>query len=81
MRLTFKKRFFALTKRRQEVAMLATHGLSNPAIAEKLDLTEGTVKQHLHKIYKTLDLHSRIELLMAVAKLPRAKAEGAGGPN
>jgi two-component system nitrate/nitrite response regulator NarL len=73
MRLTFKKRFFALTKRRQEVAMLAAYGLSNRAIAEKLDLTEGTVKIHLHQIYKRLDLHSKIELVMAVAESPRVK--------
>jgi DNA-binding NarL/FixJ family response regulator len=70
---TFKKRFLALTARRQEVAMLAAHGLSNRKIAEKLDLTEGTVKTHLHQIYEKLYLHSKIELVMAVDKSPRLK--------
>jgi DNA-binding NarL/FixJ family response regulator len=70
---TFKKRFLALTARRQEVAMMAAHGLSNRTIAKKLDLAEGTVKIHLHRIYKILHLHSKIELAMAVGKLPRVK--------
>jgi hypothetical protein len=32
------------------------------------------VKIHLNKIYKMLELHSKIELVMAVGKLPRVKA-------
>ena len=70
---TFKKRLLALTARRQQVAMMAAHGLSNRTIAKKLDLAEGTVKIHLHQIYEKLHLHSKIELVMAVGKLPRVK--------
>jgi DNA-binding NarL/FixJ family response regulator len=71
---TFKKRFLALTARRQEVAMLAAHGLSNRKIAEKLDLAEGAVKIHLHRIYKILDLHSKIELVIDRPKSARLAA-------
>ena len=52
----------ALTRRRRQVAKLACRGLSNREIAEKLGLTEGTVKIHLHAIYEKLDVHSRTEL-------------------
>ena len=61
---TLKKRLFALTKRRQQIAMLAVHGLSNRAIAEKLSLSKHTVQDHLHKIYQKLNLHRRINLVI-----------------
>ena len=51
-----------LTERQREVATLASQGLSNKVIAQKLGLTEGTVKTHLNAIYVKLDLHSRIDL-------------------
>jgi two-component system nitrate/nitrite response regulator NarL len=57
----------ALTKRRRQVASLVCRGLSNRAIAEKLGLSEGTVKVHLHAIFEKLDLHSRTELTTALA--------------
>ena len=56
------KRLTALTDRRRQVAKLACRGFSNREIAEKLGLTEGTVKIHLHAIYEKLDVHSRTEL-------------------
>jgi len=57
----------ALTERQQEVAALACQGLSNRIIADKLGLTEGTVKIHLVAIYKKLDVSSRTELMIALA--------------
>jgi DNA-binding NarL/FixJ family response regulator len=59
------KRMTALTDRRREVAVLACRGLSNRQIAERLGLTVGTVKTHLHAIYEKLDIHSRAELIKA----------------
>jgi two-component system nitrate/nitrite response regulator NarP len=56
-----------LTARRRQVAKLAGQGLSNRRIAEKLGVTEGTVKTHLHAIYEKLDIHSRTELMIALA--------------
>jgi DNA-binding NarL/FixJ family response regulator len=69
-----QKRFAALTTRRQQVAILAAHGLSNAAIAEKLDLTVGTVKSHLHATFKILDIRSRIELVTALLSRRTLKA-------
>jgi DNA-binding NarL/FixJ family response regulator len=35
----------------REIALLVCTGLSNKQIARRLDVTEGTVKMHLHNIY------------------------------
>jgi DNA-binding NarL/FixJ family response regulator len=58
------KQFTTLTERQQEVAALACQGLSNKIIADKLGLTEGTVKSHLNAIYEKLDVRSRINLIV-----------------
>ncbi|RSM74443.1 DNA-binding response regulator [Amycolatopsis sp. WAC 01375] len=49
----------ALTLREIEVLVLVADGLSNRAIAERLHLTEGTVKSHLARSYSKLGVDSR----------------------
>ncbi|MGK4591424.1 MULTISPECIES: response regulator [unclassified Amycolatopsis] len=49
----------ALTLREIEVLVLVADGLSNRAIAERLHLTEGTVKSHLARSYTKLGVDSR----------------------
>jgi DNA-binding CsgD family transcriptional regulator len=61
------ERFAALSDRQRQVAALVCDGLSNRVIAEKLGLTEGTVKAHLHAIYEGLGIESRIALMVALA--------------
>lgn len=51
-----------LTPRELEVVRLVTRGLRNRAIGEALDITEGTVKIHLHNVYEKLGIGSRLEL-------------------
>jgi two-component system nitrate/nitrite response regulator NarP len=51
-----------LTAREMEIALLVSQGLRNKAIAQQLSLSEGTVKMHLHHVYKKLDLGGRAEL-------------------
>jgi two-component system, NarL family, nitrate/nitrite response regulator NarL len=69
----------ALTKRRRQVAKLACRGLSNREIAEKLGLIEGTVKIHLHAVYKELNIHSRTKLAIALMKTQlKVRAAGSG---
>ncbi|MGA2891319.1 MAG: helix-turn-helix transcriptional regulator [Xanthobacteraceae bacterium] len=53
----------ALTHREQEVVVLVTQGLSNKEVARKLGLSEGTVKMHLHSIYRKLDVSGRCTLI------------------
>ncbi|MFB9907766.1 response regulator [Allokutzneria oryzae] len=49
----------ALTRREIEVLTLVAGGLSNRAIADRLHLTEGTVKSHLARSYTKLGVDSR----------------------
>ena len=51
-----------LTAREMEIALLVSQGLRNKAIARQLNLSEGTVKMHLHHVYEKLDLSGRAEL-------------------
>jgi DNA-binding NarL/FixJ family response regulator len=52
-----------LTSRELEIVRLAASGLRNKEIADKLAISEGTVKIHLHKSYEKLHVGSRIALL------------------
>jgi DNA-binding NarL/FixJ family response regulator len=55
-----------LTEREREVIQLVAEGMRNREIAAKLRITEGTVKIHLHHVYKKLGVGSRLELMMRV---------------
>lgn len=52
-----------LTPREINVLHQVAEGLSNAQIADKMFISEGTVKVHLHNIYEKLKLNSRIALL------------------
>jgi len=52
-----------LTDRELEVVRMVSYGLRNKAIAAALDVSEGTVKVHIHNIFKKLGLQSRVELV------------------
>jgi len=53
-----------LTAREVELVRLVAGGLRNRAIAEQLGITEGTVKLHIHNVYKKLRVDSRVELTL-----------------
>jgi DNA-binding NarL/FixJ family response regulator len=59
------ERHHALTDRERQVAALVGLGLSNKHIAAKLGLSEGTVKQHLHRIFRKLGVRNRREFISA----------------
>lgn len=52
----------SLTPRELEIVRMVARGLRNRAIAEQLQITEGTVKIHLHNIYEKLEISGRGEL-------------------
>jgi DNA-binding CsgD family transcriptional regulator len=54
----------ALTTREQDVVRLVSSGLPNKSIAHELGLEEGTVKIHLHNIYKKLGVPNRATLAL-----------------
>jgi DNA-binding NarL/FixJ family response regulator len=53
-----------LTARQRDVVRLVSQGLSNKAIAHRLELREGTVKVHLHNIYQKLGISNRVQLIL-----------------
>ncbi|MBE9515721.1 MAG: response regulator [Proteobacteria bacterium] len=50
-----------LTPREHEILCHIAEGLSNKAIARKLDISDGTVKLHVKSILRKLEVHSRVE--------------------
>ncbi len=50
-----------LTPRQNDILSKLAEGKSNREIAGELDLTEGTVKQHVHAIYRALQVANRVE--------------------
>jgi DNA-binding NarL/FixJ family response regulator len=54
----------SLTRRQIEVARAAVSGLSNKELAQRLGVSEGTIKNHLHAIYERLQLEGRLALLL-----------------
>lgn len=57
-----------LTERETEVMCLVAQGLSNRKIAERLILSEGTVKIHVHNIYGKLGINNRVDLTLYAQK-------------
>jgi DNA-binding NarL/FixJ family response regulator len=49
----------SLTMRQQQLVSLVARGLTNKEIASELNLSEFTVKNHLHRIMKQVDADSR----------------------
>ncbi len=52
-----------LTPQEVKIVRMVANGLRNKEIAEKLDISEGTVKVHMHNIYEKLQVNSRLALL------------------
>jgi two-component system nitrate/nitrite response regulator NarL len=53
-----------LTPREIELVRMMAEGLRNRAIADRLGISEGTVKVHLHNVYEKLGLDGRLELVL-----------------
>jgi RNA polymerase sigma factor (sigma-70 family) len=49
-----------LTPREVELIRMVAEGLRNREIAERLCITEGTVKVHLHNVYRKLQVENRV---------------------
>ena len=58
-----------LTRREAEVFRLVSQGLANKVVANQLGLREGTVKAHLHSIYRKLRIPNRARLVLIAKQL------------
>ena len=54
-----------LTPRELSILRLLAKGLRNRDIGEQLHIGEGTVKTHLHNVYRKLKVNGRLELMRA----------------
>lgn len=51
-----------LTPREKEAARIAASGATNKEVAEKMRVTEGTVKQYLHRAFDKVGVDCRSDL-------------------
>lgn len=65
------RKMYGLSDREMDVVVLTLGGSSASAVAEKLYVTENTVKTHLKRIYAKLDVHSKEELRALVTDCVR----------
>jgi DNA-binding NarL/FixJ family response regulator len=59
----------ALTKKEKEVVALICNGYRNKDIAQKLDISEQTVKSHCNRIYKKIGVSDRLQLALYTHKI------------
>jgi DNA-binding NarL/FixJ family response regulator len=57
-----------LTQRQAEVLQLLVQGKPNKLICRDLKLSEGTVKVHVSAILKALNVHSRSQAIVELAR-------------
>lgn len=58
------RRSTALTRREIQILRMLAEGLRNRVIAERLSISEGTVKVHLRHIYGKVGVSGRLELVV-----------------
>jgi two-component system nitrate/nitrite response regulator NarL len=65
-----------LTDRERQIMVLVSEGLSNKELGRRLNITDGTIKVHLHHIFQKLEISNRTLL----AALAISHKDGAGVP-
>jgi two-component system, NarL family, nitrate/nitrite response regulator NarL len=63
-----------LTERERQIMHVVSTGQSNKEIGRQLNLTEGTVKVHLHHMYQKLAVHNRTALAVLATPSTRERA-------
>ncbi len=58
-----------LTHRQREVLRLMVEGLSNKAIADKLFVSERTIKHHIAAIFRMLAVENRVQAMAKIRKM------------
>lgn len=67
--------FKTLTRREKDVLLLVTQGANNKSIADKLVLSEVTVKSHLNSIFKKLNVTNRTQLVLLTMQMNLSENE------
>jgi DNA-binding NarL/FixJ family response regulator len=58
-----------LTSRERDIVRLVALGLHNPEIAERLSITDVTVKSHLNNVFRKLEIRDRVGLTLYALRL------------
>jgi DNA-binding NarL/FixJ family response regulator len=58
-----------LTRKEKEIVSLICNGYRNKEIAQKLDITEQTVKSHCNRIFKKVGVSDRLQLALYTHKI------------
>jgi DNA-binding NarL/FixJ family response regulator len=69
-----------LTCRERQIMSLVSEGLSNKEIGRRLNIADGTIKVHLHHIYRKLEISNRTLLAALVISTNRSVAVHSGNP-
>jgi len=64
----------SLTKREHQIIQVLAEGITNKEIGRRLGLTEGTVKVHLHRIYRKLGIANRTVLAVLAPTIALVRA-------
>lgn len=57
-----------MTEREKQICQLMVEGLTNRQIAERLYISEGTVKNYISNIYDKTGIHDRVKLIVELKK-------------
>jgi len=68
-RINHEEKSIDLTKREREIVSLICLGHRNKEIAQKLDISEQTVKSHCNRIYKKVGVTDRLQLALYTHRL------------
>jgi DNA-binding CsgD family transcriptional regulator len=71
-RLTAAGKACLLTPREQKVIRLVAEGLTNQQIADELNLSQHTIKNHLLRMFEKLEVSTRAELVLTALGQPDA---------
>lgn len=67
--MTHADRRIDLTRKEKEIVSLICHGYRNKEIAQKLSITEQTVKSHCNRIFKKVGVSDRLQLALYTHKI------------
>lgn len=67
-----------LSFRQKQILAMAADGLPNKEIAARLGIAEGTVKAHMHAIFKVLDVSNRTQAVIKYGALNQIIAPAGG---
>ena len=68
----------SLTFRERQIVQLVVEAMPNKEIADRLHLTEGTIKEYMNRILRKLEIKSRTALAVWAVRNFRARMAGPG---